>query len=189
VANNVHLWRSENGERWFLVPPDAEPGAGDFPIRSIDGEIARVSEAWAACHEVSEDEGRAWARADLGLTLDELKHNIDEVLTDRRRQLDAAKHAPVSETTLITPDAVPGLLAMLKKLPGIIGDSLSGDAARIGAASDTMAGLRQRLSEAGIDLDKRFSNFPDRLAGLREDFANRSAAKGRPAQDPPAGDG
>jgi hypothetical protein len=188
MTSDLQLWQSENGERWFLVPRDAEPSEGDFLIRSISGESARVSEGWAAWHEVGEERGRAWAKAELGLTLDELKHNIDEVLTDRRRQLDAAKHAPVSETTLITPDAVPGLLVLLKELPGIIGDSLSGDAARLGAASGTMAGLRQRLSEAGIDVDERFSNFPDRLAGLREDFANRSTAKGSPAQDIPVDD-
>jgi hypothetical protein len=188
VNSNVQLWRSENGERWFLVPYDSEPGEGDFLVRSISGECASVSEGWAARHEVGEDKGRAWVKAELGLTLDELKHDLDETLAERRQRLDEAKRTPVSDDTLLVPDAVLALFALLTKLPRVVGDSLSGDAARIGAASGTMAGLRQRLSEAGIDLDERFSNFPDRLAGLREDFANRSGAKDTPAQDPPVGD-
>ena len=31
-----------------------------------------------------------------------------------------------------------------------------------------MTGLQQKLKASGIDLDDRFTNFPDHLAGLRK---------------------
>ena len=43
-----------------------------------------------------------------------------------------------------------------------------GDEARVGAARDAMADLQRRLRDAGIDVDDRLKNFPERLARLRE---------------------
>jgi hypothetical protein len=188
MTSDLQLWRSENSERWFLVPRDAEPIEGDYPIRAVGGESACVSQAWASTYEVSEDEGLAWVRDELGETLDELKLGVDEKLADLHRNLDEANRTPVADDTHITPDAVPGLFALLKQLPRVIIDSLSGDTARVDMASESLAALQQRLKDAGIDLDERFSNFPDRLAGLREDFAKRGTAENSSRKDPPVED-
>ena len=59
-------------------------------------------------------------------------------------------------------------LYLAAALPGVIGNALSGDPRRVAAARETMAGLRQRLAEAGVELDDRFTALPDRLAELRD---------------------
>jgi hypothetical protein len=188
MTSDLQLWRSENGERWFLVPRQAGPIEGEFLIRTISGELACVSEEWAASHEVDQDQGRAWAKDELSKTLDALKGGVDEKLADLHQRVEDAKQTPVSDDTSITPDAVPALFALLKNLPGLIGNSLSGDGARVDRASSLMADLQRGLVEAGINVDARFASFPDRLAGLRAEFAARKAAPPPPAVHPAADD-
>ncbi|MFI4949822.1 MAG: hypothetical protein ACHP7A_02165 [Caulobacterales bacterium] len=171
MTDNTQLWRTADGARWFLVPADAQLPPGDLAIRAIDGPDARVDAGSAAPYEVSEDDGRAWAKAGLGGTLDELKHAIDGKLADLRGRLDEVRRTPVAEDGPLTPDAGPALLELIGALPGVIGKSLSGDAARVGEASRAMAGLRARLAAAGVDVDARLTDFPERLAGLREEAA------------------
>lgn len=108
-----------------------------------------------------------WAREELGETLDELKLGIDEVLTEARRRLDERNHQPVGEQSGVTPDAGGAFLALLGKLAGVIGNSLSGDAERVAAARATLVGLDERLRTAGIELGEGLTSFADRLAGLR----------------------
>lgn len=115
----------------------------------------------------AEDEVIHWAHEELGETLDELKLGIDEVLTEARRRLDERNHQPVGERSGVTPDAGGALLALLGKLPGVIGNSLSGDAERIAAARATLIGLDGRLRTGGIELGEELTSFADRLAGLR----------------------
>lgn len=64
----------------------------------------------------------------------------------------------------------PALFDLLKQLPRVIAYSLAHDAQRVEAAKSTMADLQRRLQEAGIDLDQRFTSFPERLAELREEL-------------------
>lgn len=123
---------------------------------------------WIGHFEVGEQEAFRWAQEELGATLDRTKAGIEGILAGARQWVDERNHEPVGERTSVTPDAAGALLALLGKLPGVIGNGLSGDAGRIAAARETLAGLDDRLRDAGIELDERFSGFADRLAGLRE---------------------
>jgi hypothetical protein len=170
------LWRSEDRRRWFLVPANEAPPQGDLPIRSAtDGATALVDRGWAARFETSEEEGRDWAKVELGATLGELKKGIDVGLAGIRQRLDEAERRPVSEGSPIALGAGPALLELLKSLPRVVLDSLSGNSARIDEARDASAEIEGRLGEAGLDLGGGLSKFPDRLAGLRRDFAYRKA--------------
>lgn len=109
-------------------------------------------------------------REELGEALAELRQGLDEVLADARRRLDERDHTPVDASTAITPDAGGAVWELVRRLPGVIGHSLSGDEARVATARGTLADLDGRLREAGVDLDDRFTGFADRLAGLREEL-------------------
>jgi hypothetical protein len=108
------------------------------------------------------------AREELGEALDEMKAGIDEVLASARQWLDEKDHKPVADGTDVTPDIGGALWELLRRMPGVIGNSLSRDEERVATARETLAGLDGRLRGAGVDLDDRFSGFADRLAGLRE---------------------
>jgi hypothetical protein len=139
----------------------------------MDGQLAGVTEEWAAGYELDESN----ARAELARALDELRLGIDQGLNGLRDRLEEMKRTPVAKSTRISPKGVFALFATVKAMPRVISDSLSGDAARVGTASSAMAVLRNRLKDAGIDVDDLFWNFPDRLAGLRKDFADSSTRK------------
>ena len=179
------LWTTGDGNRYFLIPDDRTTEPGTLSIKRLDGMLASVSPDWLASFEVTEAEARRIAKDQLGQTLDELKHGIDERLADLRRQLDEKNGTPVTENTTITPNAAPALFDLLKKLPGVIGNSLSGDENRVVTAKTAMADLQKRLKEAGIDLDDRFANFPDRLAELRKDVEDQTARKSATDEPPP----
>ena len=134
--------------------------------------------------EITEEQARRWAKEQLGETLDELRGRIDDKLAEFRRQLDEKNRTPVTENTTVTPNAAPALFDLLTKLPGVIGNSLSGEENRVEAAKSAMADLQQRLKDAGIDLDDRLTSFPDRLADLRKDAEEqRAATKNEPPPD------
>jgi hypothetical protein len=120
-------------------------------------------------YEGTDREALQSARAELGVALDELKVGIDEVLDAARRRVDGRDHEALGEWTRVTPDVGGALVALLGKLPGVIGNSLSGDARRVGVARETLAGLDERLREAGVELGDGLTGFADRLAGLREE--------------------
>ena len=80
----------------------------------------------------------------------------------------------MNDSTTVTPNAGAAIVELLKKLPGVVAQSLSTDEQRVDAARDTMKDLQHRLKEAGIDLDDRFTAFPDRLAGIRKPSADQS---------------
>lgn len=177
------LWRSEDRRRWFLIPPSETPAEGDLAIRSAtDGTTALVDRGWAARFETSEAEGRDWAKAELGATLGELKQGIDAGLAGIRRRLDEAKRTPVAEDSPIAPDAGPAIFQLLKSLPRVVLNSLSGEPARVEEARGASAAIEGRLREAGLDLGGGLSGFPDRLAGLRRDFEKRKKADEPPAE-------
>jgi hypothetical protein len=54
---------------------------------------------------------------------------------------------------------------------------LSGDEHRIDEAKNTMSDLQHRLKDTSIDLDNRFTKFPDRIAELRREFEQKQAAR------------
>ncbi|CUI07380.1 hypothetical protein [Massilia antarctica] len=163
------LWLSAERSRYFLVPEACDMPSGDFEIRTIPGRRRQVAFDAIKPFELTENQALRVAKDQLGQTLDELRHGIDQKLDDLRERLDERKKAPVNDNTTLTPDAAPVLLDLLKKLPGVIANSLAPDAQRVASATSTMADLQRRLQEAGIDLDERFTSFPERLAELRED--------------------
>lgn len=185
MAAGMSLWRTKDRGRWFLLPDDTAAAPGELAIKSLSGHSADVDPAWAGPFEVSEEQARRWAKDQLSHTLDELKHGFDERLADLRRQLDQKNQTPVTESTTVTPNAAPALFDLLKKLPGVIGNSLSGDEQRVATAKTAMADLQKRLREAGIDLDDHFTNFPDRLAELRKDAEHQTGKKSTADEPPP----
>ena len=185
TRSSATLWSMVGGARHFLVPDDFALQPGPLLISNVLGESVWVQPGDLDAFEITEDQARQWAKNELGQTLDELKHGIDERLADLRRQLDEKNETPVTENTTITPNAAPALFDLLKKLPGVIGNSLSGDENRVVTAKTAMADLQKRLKEAGIDLDDRFANFPDRLAELRKDAQDQTAKKSTTYEPPP----
>jgi hypothetical protein len=121
-------------------------------------------------YEIPESQAREWAKGQLGEALGEIRDSIDGKLSEWREQLTEFNRTPVTEDTTLTPDAAPTLFSLFKQLPGIIANSLSSEGQRLGEARDAMAGLQQKLKESGIELDDRFTGFPDRLAELRKEF-------------------
>lgn len=117
-------------------------------------------------HDVS-DRGADDAREELGRALEELKAGLDEVLSAARQRLDEADHRPVEEGSELTPDAGGALWELLRSLPGVIGNSLSGEEARVVRARETLGRLDARLDAAGVDLGDGLVGYADRLASLR----------------------
>jgi hypothetical protein len=169
-----NLWRTADRHRWFLIPQEQEGPPGDLDLRSAQGRERRVHPAWARRFEVSEAEGRAFAKAELGEALDEIKAGIDGVLTRLRERIDEAKRTPVAPDSEVTSDAVPALFALVKALPGLVGNGLSGHRERTERAKAAAAALEGRLKAAGIDVGDRLSAFPGRLERLRCEVARKN---------------
>lgn len=177
MSEGILLWSNVDRSRWFLIPDNFSPGNGSMPILTLLGDTAMVDLDSVAIYEITEDQARYWAKEQLDQSLDGIRGAIDGKLADWRRQLDEFNRTPVNEDTSITPNAASKLLDLLKQLPGVLGTSLSGDESGVGEARDTMADLQQRLKESGLDLDERFTNFPERLADLRREFEKERAEK------------
>lgn len=118
-------------------------------------------------HDVEETHD---ARAELAQALDELKTGLDGVLAMAREQMDEKNHEAVGVHTNVTPDVGGALWELLRRMPGIIGNSLSGVNERVANARDTLSGLDGRLRNAGVDVSDRLSGYADRLADLREEY-------------------
>lgn len=171
------IWRSIDGEQYFLLPRHYVSPPGSLVIMEQFGTRLSVDPDAVAPFEMTEDQARRWAKDQLGRTLEELKEGLDEKLGELRQKVEAIKRQPVSEGTTVTPEAPAALLSLLTQLPGVIGQSLSGDDTRVENARKAMADLQQRLKKTGIDLDDRFTRFPDRLAELRKE-AEREKKEG-----------
>jgi hypothetical protein len=161
------IWTDAGASRYFLIPDRSSLPAGSFPICTRTGRHQSVNPDALAAFEVTEDQARRWAKDQLGHTLDELKAGIDEKLGELRQQLADFNARPVADSTTITPNAASALFDLLKALPGVVGQSISGDGDRVASARAAMADLQRRLKESGIDVDDRMSKFPDRLASIR----------------------
>ena len=167
------LWRTTDRARSFLLPVDVSPPPGALRLVSIEGEERDVSPAWAANCEVTQEEAQVWATSEFGSMLAGLRGRIDTRLAAARESLDVARHEPVAADTRITADAIPAIASLIARLPRIIAGSLSGDAVQVAEAAGKMTDLQWRLRDAGIELDERFASFPERLAGLRADIAQK----------------
>jgi hypothetical protein len=162
------LWMTHDRTRFFLIPPVCDPTPGPLRIETLQRTSRSVAEEDVQPFEVTEDQARRWAKDQLGQTLGELKQGLDDTLAGLRQRLDEFNRTPVQEGTAITPDAASAVFDLLKQLPRVLGQSLSGDDSRVAAAAETMADLQRRLKEAGIDVDDRVKEFPARLAELRK---------------------
>ena len=181
------LWRTEDRLRYFLLPDDFESRPGTLRVRSLTEETLSLAPESIEHFEMTEEQARCIANEQLGQTLDQFKQGIDERLADLHRRLDEQKRTPVTGNTTVTPNAAQALFHLLKTLPGVIGNSLSGQEKRIEAAKTAMASLQRQLADAGIDLDDRFTSFPGRIANLQEDVAQARAAKRSKTNEPPSG--
>lgn len=166
--SNFSIWTSLDRLRWFLVPDEPPFLDGSVEIADLSDARRLVDADWLRPFEVTEEQARRWAKDQLGETLDELKSAIDGKLAEVRAELEARDRAPVVESFPMTPNAGAALLDFFKALPRIVGQGISGDDARVGQARETMADLQQQLKAAGIDVDDRLQEFPERLAGLRK---------------------
>lgn len=176
MKSESRIWRTPDGERWFLIPAREEGPPGSLALHSPEGAEASVHPAWARRFEVGEAEGRAFAREELGEALSDLRGGIDEVLAAMRRRLAEAKRCAAAKGGAVDPEALSAMLSLLKELPWLVGNGLSVETGRVEAARSDAAGLERRLGAAGLDLDGRLEAFPDRLRRLREEFAQRGPA-------------
>jgi hypothetical protein len=166
---SADLWLSADRSRYFLIPEACAMPCGDFDIRTMIGATRQVALDAIRPFELTEEQARRIAKDQLGQTLEELKNGIDDRLAEFRERLNEHNRTPVNDNTALTPNAAPALFEFLKKLPGVIANSLAQDADRVASAKTTMSDLQRRLKEAGIDLDDRFTAFPGRLAEMREE--------------------
>ena len=172
------IWRDESNTRYFLLPEGHVLPEGEAVIVGPAG-IRRSADPQALIpFELTRDQAHRWAAVQLGETLDELKLGIDERLAELHQRLAESGTTPIHENTSLTPSAVPALFQFLRRLPGVIVKSLGNDAAQLESARATMTDLRRSLRDAGIDVDNRFTEFPERLAKLR------SGTRKNPSDEP-----
>ena len=171
MTERQELWRTPDKVRAFLLPATIDLPPGSQALRSLTGADAAVDPVWAIRFEVPDDVARQWAERELRGVLAEARDRIEHKLAAARESIDAARRAPAFPPGDLTPDAMPAIGALIRKLPGVIAGSLSGDVARVAEARGAMADLQWRLDEAGIRVDERFGRFPERLAALRETLA------------------
>ena len=181
---STSLWLAVTDEGYFLIPEGFVFLPGPLLIKNLVGGSASVDPQSLSPFEVSEDQARVWAKEELGQALGEIRDAVDGKLTEWRQKLDAFNRSPVTETAPVTPKALSALCDVLKELPGVLSKSLSKNEQRIGEARDVMTGLQKRLKDAGIEIDDRFTDFPDRLAKLRKDTDQERAARKRPEKAP-----
>lgn len=176
------LWRSGGTPcHYYLLPDDVTTEPGDVELHGPGGRRQKLCGASLQPYEISEPQALRWAQTQLGATLDELRERVDDKLGELRAALAEKQRTPVAPDTRVTPDAGPALLQLLRQLPGVIAGSLANDAGRVESARAGMRALQRRLKDAGIDLDERFGGFPDRLAGLRDEFESARS----PGKEPP----
>jgi len=180
----MNLWMTADRSRFFLISSNKSLVEGNFCIKTLTGRETFVDPVSIEANEIPEAQARQWAKDQLGEALGEIRGSIDEKLADWRTQLDALNRTPVAENTTITPNAAPALLDLLKQLPSILGNSLSGDEHRVDEAKNTMTDLQRRLKDSGIDHDDRLTKFPSRFAELRKEVEREWAAKKSTVKEP-----
>jgi hypothetical protein len=177
----AELWRTTDKQRFFIVPHGATLRPGSLQLHDESGVVHSVDGVDVEMFEISEAQAHAWTKDRLGATLTELRQGIDEKLSEWRARLREETITPVAPDTSLTPNALPALAAMLRALPRIVVDGVSGEADRVAAARAALAELQRKLAAGGIDVDERFTNFADRLAGLRRDAAERADTSSAPS--------
>lgn len=180
---SMSLWRSAGTpRRYFLLPDDKVIESGEVQLHGPGGRRQNLADTALRPYELGEPAALRWAQVQLASTLGELREGMDQRLEEFRVTLAKEQRGAAGPATRVTPDSAPALLALLRKLPGVIATSLAGEPGQVASAKAEMQALQRRLKEAGIDLDERFSAFPDRLAGLRGEFDNARKRDKKPPE-------
>lgn len=82
-------WTTQDRTRHFIVPDDAELAPGGLALRTSTGRERTVDEAAVLPCEVTEEEARAWAKAQLGEVFGEIREQTLGFV-ERLRQKTAA---------------------------------------------------------------------------------------------------
>ncbi|HVH12270.1 MAG TPA: hypothetical protein VM759_04420 [Longimicrobium sp.] len=83
------IWTTMDRDRHFILPDDAELAPGGLALRTATGRERTVDEAAVLPYEVTEEEARAWARAQLGEVFGEIREQTLGFV-ERLRQKTAA---------------------------------------------------------------------------------------------------
>ena len=78
------LWRSSDPQKFYLIPDDFTPPAGDFVIRSLTGELRRVNSCAIAAYERTQQQATEWLQGKLGKAAEGVRgwaHNLADRLT------------------------------------------------------------------------------------------------------------
>lgn len=186
---SLSLWSTAEAPRKYFLLSDREKlPPGPLAIFDLFNQCISVEPTSIASFEVTEDQAREWAQGELGRALGEIRGALDEKFTEWRQRLDAFNRSPAAEDSSVAPNTVSALCGLLKELPGVLGKSLSGNEQRVGEARDIMTRLQGQLKDAGIELDNRFTDFPDRLAKLRKDTDQGRASRKRQKKAPESDD-
>jgi hypothetical protein len=164
------LWRTPGHDRHFITPDNAPQAPGSLALISIGGDEASFDPDWAARYEVSEHEAREWAREEAGIALGAMRRAVAAKLAAMSAALEEQRHALAAPGSAHTPDAVPAVFALLRKLPRAVLDAVSGEDPRVVSANAALGEAEGRLKAAGIDTDGKLGQFAFRLAALRREF-------------------
>lgn len=94
---------------------------------------------------------------------------MDDVLAAVKLRLDERTAATVDDGTQATPDVVRASWELVRRILGVIGNSLLRDEARGQMARETLDGMDGQPREVGIDLDEGVTGYADRLASPRDE--------------------
>lgn len=97
---NQTIWTTLDRRRYFLLPEDANLPGGALQLRTSTGRQIEVDEEATAPYEVSEEEAKAWLKAQLGEVLGEAKTKLTgfvERLREKTAELRAENEAAWAE--------------------------------------------------------------------------------------------
>lgn len=154
-----HIWASEDGSGWFLVPDDAALQEGDHPIRDLLGRVRRVQRQALAPFEVESQAARELARREIVGWLGKLQANVGSVA---RHLEEKSKGSGQSLQTL--QQIVGGIVNRLAK-PGEIPPKTASEPV-------DLVGRLEALAQT-------IASDPERIEGLRKAAADLEAAAER----------
>jgi hypothetical protein len=184
-ANARTLWRDEAGGRFYLVPDDADPGAGALVLRSGATRVLHADPAAVAPYEVSREEGRAFLDARLDAFVDGAQSRVESWLdrlgvrpeqrggeAERAGATDARDHPQSAGSAGDAEDAVSAEpLAAPQHGPGVkLFASLTGQ------AEERVAGSPEALLRG---LGRLFESAAEAVAEARTDEEGREAVRAR----------
>jgi hypothetical protein len=177
----MSLWRTRDTPfRFYLLPDNCAIAPGEVQLDGPGGRHQHLCSTGLEPFAIEESQALRWAQAELSDTLDELREGLNDRLDELRGAIAEQRHAPVAPDMPCTPEVGPALLQLIRRLPSVIAGSLANDPTRLASARAGMHALQRQLEDAGIALDERAGDFPDRLARLRDEFEQARAAGRKP---------